>query len=384
MSTGRPIAPRRPRPIIEEPTYRPPNYQSRVWGRVVFIGFLLAFCAVLGTLAGLYWTIHKSQGTSGQPITFAINRGDSVSKIATRLQQRGLIDNTLAFRIDARLQGLGNTLKIGGYTLRRNMSIDDMVATLGVYKPGPTVTITIPEGYRLEQTAATLQAHGIDARSFLAEARHPDPKSLPFSILRDKPPGAGLEGYLFPNTYDVPVHSSGRAFAIDMVSQLGLQFTPAMRAAARQQHWTVYQILTLASIVEREAHVPDERALIASVYINRLRNDPHRYTDGKLQADPTVQYALASQQVPSGTGLQKWWPVLHDQAVNIVPGSPYNTYTHTGLPPGPIASAGLDSIKAAIYPARTQHLFFVAKGNGRHAFADTLQEQNQNIATYQH
>ncbi len=384
MSSSRPIASRRPRPIIEEPTYRPPNYQSRVWGRAVFIGFVLAFCAVLGALAALYWTIHKSQGTSGRPIAFAINRGDSVNKIATRLEQRGFIDNMLAFRIDARLQGLANNLKIGEYTLRRNMSIDDMVAALGVYKPGPHVTITIPEGYRLEQTAATLQAHGIDARSFLAEARHPDAKSLPFTILRGKPSGVSLEGYLFPNTYEVPAHSSGRAFAIEMVRQLGLQFTPAMRAAARQQHWTIYQILTLASIVEREAHVPDERATIASVYINRLRNDPRRYTDGKLQADPTVQYALSSQQVSSVSGPRNWWPVLQDQAVNIVPASPYNTYTHTGLPPGPIASAGLESIKATIYPAKTQHLFFVAKGNGRHAFADTLQEQNQNIATYQH
>jgi UPF0755 protein len=153
-----------------------------------------------------------------------------------------------------------------------------------------------------------------------------------------------------------------------MLKTLNEQFTPAMRQRARQEGLSVYDVLTLASIVEREARVPAERPIIASVYLNRLRLKPPM----KLDADPTVQYALAKPH--------KWWPVITQDDYRTP--SPYNTYLHTGLPPGPIANPGLASIKAVIYPQSTHFLYFVAKGQGRHAFARTYAEQLQNEAKY--
>jgi UPF0755 protein len=145
-----------------------------------------------------------------------------------------------------------------------------------------------------------------------------------------------------------------------------------MIATARRHGFSVYQVLTLASIVEREARVANERPLIASVYENRLKPGG----GDALFADPTVQYAIGRPG--------KWWPVLTDSPRNIVPNSPYNTYTHNGLPPGPIANPGLASIQAVLTPRQTNYLYFVAKGHGEHAFESTLAQHNADVCTYEH
>lgn len=363
------IAPRRARPIFGEPTYKAPRYHTRFWARLIFAVLVLALAGGLGISGALYWSLHRPQGSSAQRVGVHVSSGDTVTTIADRLQSRGVINNAVLFRLDARIQNLGNRLKVGDYSLRRNMSIDQMVAALTVYR-SPKITIVIPEGWRMEQIAAQLERRGIDGRQFLQVARHPDRyPALRFSILADKPRGQSLEGYLFPNTYDVPPHYDGLSFAADMVKTLDQRFTPAMRQAAARRGFSVYRVLTLASIVEREAKVPDERALIASVYENRL------HTPGwVLNADPTIQYAVGRPG--------SWWPVLTSDQLKVA--SPYNTYVHPGLPPGPIANPGLASIQATIHPAPARYFFFVAKGNGRHAFARTIAEQQANIARYQH
>lgn len=367
-STG-PQVRRRPRPVIEHPTYKSPSYHSRIWGRLIFFVFLIALCGIIGVSGGLYYGLHKSQGADGRTFTFHVGAGDTVTTVANRLEREGFINSALLFRVDAKIQNLAGNLKVGDFVLRKNMSIDGMVAALQVLHTS-YVTVAIPEGFRMEQIAARLQQYGIDSRSFLQEARNPNVKFLNSSILSDKPAGYGLEGYLFPNTYKVPRGYSGREFARYMVRQLSIEFTPAMRAAARAHGLSVFRALTLASIVEREAEVAQERPLIAGVYYNRLKDKM------QLGADPTVQFIVGSPR--------KWWPVLQVEARTIQPNNPYNTYTHTGLPPSPIANPGLSSIQAAVSPARTSFLYFVAKGNGHHAFATTLAEQTANIAKYQH
>ncbi|HEX6509021.1 MAG TPA: endolytic transglycosylase MltG, partial [Chloroflexota bacterium] len=369
VSSSRPEVRRRPRPIIEQPTYRAPSYHSRVWGRLIFFLFLLALCATILVGGGLYWGLHRAQSSSSRQVYFHVGAGDTVTTIADRLQRKGLINSALLFRVDARLQNLGGNLKVGDYVIQKNMSIDRMVGALQIPHTS-YVNVVIPEGFRSEQIAAQLQRHGIDAASFLAEVRHPQLAFLNSPILRDKPRGASLEGYLFPNTYKVPRGYSGREFAKYMVQQLNVEFTPAMRGTAHRHGLSIYQTLTLAAIVEREAQVPSERPLIAGVYYNRLKDKM------ELGADPTVQFTLGTAH--------KWWPVLQNEARLIDPQSPYNTYTHYGLPPGPIANPGLSSISAAANPANTNYLYFVAKGNGHHAFAATLDQQTQNIAKYQH
>lgn len=369
-SSPRPVARRRARPIIEGPTYMSPRYHSR-WGRVIFLVIILAVIAIVGGSGGLYWALHRAQGGSSRHVLFHVGAGDSVTGVADRLSSEGLLSNTLLFRLDARIQGLGGKLKVGDYTLRHNMSIDQMVAALSRYK-APTVRVTIPEGKRIEEIAAILRSRGIRAKSFLQEARHPDPKYLQSPILQDKPKGASLEGYLFPDTYYVSPHSSGKEFARLMVQQMGKEVSPGMLATLHSRHRTVFQMLTLASIVEREARLASERPTIAGVYWNRLTKTSSKIMD----ADPTVQYAIGKPG--------DWWPVLRNYAVDIAPNSPYNSYTHGGLPPGPIANPGLGSIAAAVRPSKTPYFYFVAVkgGHGKHVFARTLAEQNANIQKY--
>lgn len=360
---NRSVAPRRARPDLSQRTYVAPRYQSKLWGRIIFLFFILVLAGIIGVIGGGYYLLHRAQSSSNRLVAVHVVAGDSIQRIAERLQREGVIDNALLFRIDARLQGLGSNLKAGDYQVRRNMSIDGMISALTHYKIGNLIEVTIPEGKRKEEIAAILQAHGINGRQFLQEVMHPDFK-LP--IMRDKPAGASLEGYLFPNTYKVPAHDSGKAFARFMVQQLNTEFTPAMQQVAARRGYTVYQILTMASIVEREARVASERPTIASVYENRI------HIHMKLQADPTVQYALGRPG--------NWWPVISQDDYRRA--LQYSTYTNAGLPPGPIANPGLASILAAVYPKHTPYLFFVAKGHGMHAFASTYQQQLINEQKY--
>jgi UPF0755 protein len=338
-----------------------------LWGRLIFLLFVLLLVGLIGVGGGLYWALHRAQGSSNAPVTFNVGPGDSVNSVADHLSHDGLIDSTLLFKLDARIQGLAGKLKPGEFTLRHTMSIDDMVHTLSVYSP-QYISVLIPEGWRSEQIAARLQSLGIDSQSFLQEVRHPDPKFLNASILADKPARASLDGYLFPNTYDVLLHATGKEVARQMVQQLDRVFTPALRAAARRHGMSIFQALTLASIVEREARSDGDRPLIAGVYYNRLK------IGMKLDADPTVQYIQGSAK--------KWWPILTDQAANIAPGNPYNTYTHAGLPPGPIANPGLASITAAVSPKPTSYLYFIAcpREHNKTVFATTLAQQTANQA----
>jgi UPF0755 protein len=270
----------------------------------------------------------------------------------------------LLFRLDARLQNLGAKLKVGDYTIRRDMSIDQTIGALQIYS-SKTIQITVPEGLRSDQIAAILHRHGINSRQFLREVRHPD---LRLAVLTDKPRGASLEGYLFPNTYDVPPNYSGRDFAYLMVKTLQNSISPSMHAAMAHRKWSMYQVLTLASIVEREARVAAERPIIAGVYVNRLK------AGMVLNADPTIQYAVGTPG--------NWWPLLTLAQLKVA--SPYNTYVRGGLPPGPIANPGLASVLAAIYPKHTKYFYFVARGHGRHIFAVTYAQQLINQARYQH
>lgn len=363
MRQERSVSPRRPRPALEKRTYVAPHYHSRILSRLVFIVLILLLVVVIGVAGGMYWSLTRPQGSGNRPITFQVASGDTVSSIATRLQRKGLIDNTLLFHLDARLQDLGGNLKAGVYTLRPGMSIQGMVMALQHYT-SPTIRITIREGLRKEQIAAILQKHGINGKQFLRAVEHP---TFHLPVMRDKPRGAGLEGYLYPNTYEVAPHYNGALFAKLMVQTLSQVFTPGMQARAMHTKLGIYGVLKLASIVEREARMPSERRLIASVYHNRLTMHPPI-----LNADPTVQYAVGHRG--------DWWPTLTSGQEDAA--SPYNSYTHAGLPPTPICNPGLASIKAALSPASTHYLFFVAKGNGYHAFATTLAQQQANIARY--
>jgi len=193
-----------------------------------------------------------------------------------------------------------------------------------------------------------------------------------YDFLRDRPADAPrtLEGFLFPDTYQFPVNITTTSVIDVMLQNFDRRVTIEMRQQALDNGLDLFQALTLASIVEREAVVPEERPIIASVYLNRLRLGMY------LEADPTVQYAKGYD---SESG--RWWPSLSLEELREVE-SPFNTFTHPGLPPGPICSPGLASIEAVLNPAQTDYLFFHATGDGSHAFAETFEEHLENQSRY--
>ena len=222
----------------------------------------------------------------------------------------------------------------------------------------------------MEQIADRLDATGVAARDEFLRAAN-DPVIVPGVELLGEPPPTTLEGYLFPDTYEVRQRVSGPEAAELMLRMFGKRVGDELRSNP-ELNLSPHQILTLASIVEREAQQSAERPIIASVYLNRLtRGLP-------LQADPTVQYAVATHDGALAASYNYWKTGLTSQDLEIE--SPYNTYLHPGLPPAPICNPGEAAIKAVLQPARTDYLYFVAKndGSGAHLFASTLEEHERN------
>jgi len=327
-------------------------------------------------LLGLYLRLHQDDittpaSTDPTPLTFIVEPGETAAVIAEHLEEMGLIKDATLFRLLASYHGVGDKLEAGEYVLRRNMSMEEILAVLQRARL-KEVTVTIPEGWRVEQIAEMLTAEGIlDGQAFLKQTREREWAER-FAFLRDRPEDAppGLEGFLFPDTYRLPAQAEPADLIERMLANFDRRFDARMRARAREVGMSIYEVVTLASIVEREAVIPEERPLIASVYLNRLEKGMY------LQADPTVQYAKGRDPV---TG--KWWPHMTIEEMSTVD-SPYNTFLNPGLPPGPICNPGLGSIRAVLWPADTDYLFFFSKGDGSHAFASTYEEHLKNQERY--
>jgi UPF0755 protein len=336
------------------------------------------------TLIGLYLRLQQpalaaTAGSSTQPVPFTIEMGETATSVAERLQAMGLIGDASLFRLYMRYNGIDQRIEAGDFELAYTMTMPEIAQSLQNALVRE-VTVAIPEGWRAEQVAEMLQDEGImDAEIFMAAVRLGDPVALglgSYDFLRSRPAQASLEGYLFPDTYRIPA----RARPADLLSAMLDNFqekTPLdLQTAAASSGLSLADIVTLASIVEREAVQADERPLIASVYRNRLSGFCEPEVGGRyLQADPTVQYAR-------GRAGDWWWKPQSVEEYQFVQ-DPYNTYLYPGLPPGPIASPGLSALEAALRPADTQYCFFVATGeDGRHVFAATYAEHQANVATY--
>ncbi len=322
--------------------------------------------------------INTPPSDSDEPVTFVVEPGEPARSIAARLEEAGLITDARLFELYLRYYGLSTRLEAGEFTLRRNMTMPEIAQALQQAR-AKEVVITIKEGWRIEEIAEYLGEKGVvDPQEFLALARTPEALSPDlrsrFAFLQALPPGSSLEGYLFPETYRVAVGSDPETIIALMLRTFDERVPVQWREDAAARGYTLHQIVTLASIIERETPRADERPLVASVYWNRLEGRcPEAGT--YLQADPTVQYAM-------GRPGEWWWkPPSIDVYRQIQ--SPYNTYLYPGLPPGPIANPGLSAIEAAVYPAQTKYCFFVATGDGGHVFAVTLAEHERNVRLYQ-
>jgi UPF0755 protein len=314
--------------------------------------------------------INTPPGDDPTPVTFTIESGETAGAIAQRLEAEGLVTDAELFRRLLQYRGADATVEAGVYELARDMTMDEIIQALQRGR-AEEVTFTFPEGWRAAQMADLLQAQGIvSAQDYMALVN--DPTRFDYDFLRDLPPGSTLEGYLFPDTYTViPAETSAESIISMQLETFGTRVTPDLRASAAARGMTLQQALTLASIVEREAVVSQERPTIAGVFINR-------WEDGiLLNADPTIQYALGLQ---AETG--DWWkrPLTSE---DLQLDSPYNTYTRPGLPPGPISNPGLDSIRATILAPDTEYYYFVSRNDGTHVFATTLEEHIENVQQYQ-
>ena len=290
-----------------------------------------------------------------------IPTGTSTPGISQRLVTAGVVRDALTFRAALWLSGQARGLKAGEYRFDRPMSardVIDMIARGDVY----VVPITFREGLTIAETAEVFASSGFGtAEAFVAAATNP-------SLIRDLDLDAtDLEGYLFPDTYTLPRKTTAERLVERMVAQFRQVVTDELRAEAKARGLSIRQLVTLASLVEKETAKADERPTVAAVYSNRLR------IGMGLQCDPTVIYAL--QRAGKFTGNLRRVDLQYD--------SPYNTYRYPGLPPGPIAAPGKASLEAAARPASVDYLYFVSRNDGSHEFARTLPEHNRNVQRWQ-
>jgi len=300
---------------------------------------------------------------NGPEQPFSIAPGEGVPSIAIRLEEVGLIRSEAAFRTYLIYTGLDTSIQAGEYTLSPSLSIVDIAHELQNATP-EQITFVILPGWRMEEIAASLPTSGlsISPDAFLEAARS-TPRNLDFL-----PASASTEGFLYPDAYILHRETTADELISEFLRNFSLHLTSNIRSGFASQNLDIYQAVTLASIVQREAVVAEEQPQIASVFINRLN------ADIKLDTDPTVQYALGYNET-QGT----WWtnPL---SAADLKIDSPYNTYIFKGLPPSPIANPSLSALRAVAFPAETPYYYFRARcdGSGLHTFAITFEEHLQN------
>ena len=331
-------------------------------GRAILVTVVL----ILVATSIATWQIHTRlvdpfKGYTAEEQFVEIAPGSSTRAIGRALVEAGVVRDALVFRIALWRSGVARRLKAGEYRFDRPMTAADVVDKIArgdVYLHA----ITFPEGLTIREMARIFEAQGFGpAGEFLAAAGEVGP-------IADLDPAArDLEGYLFPETYALPRRGTVSQLVAMMTSRFKRVLSPQLIQEAAARGLNVRQVVTLASIVEKETARDDERPLVAAVCLRRLR------IGMPLQSDPTVIYALTRAGRYDGNLTRE----------NLQFDSPYNTYRHAGLPPGPIAAPGRSSIEAVVRPAESDYLYFVSRNDGSHVFARTLEEHNRNVLRYQ-
>ncbi len=321
-------------------------------GRILGLLVALAVVAALGW-ASVFWSTGGDPVAPDAPrVLVHVEDGSSLAGVAAKLQGLGIIRSALYLRLYADTSHSAGDIQAGVYILSGRETAAEILRRL-VTGDVATRRLTIPEGYTVSDIAFLLQRRGIaQTEAFVAAARS---FANPF-IPEGSPVRYRLEGYAFPSTYEIPYGWSPSAVADVLFAQWEREFTPAMRQEAQREHLSINAVMTLASLVEREAKLTRERPIIAAVFLNRLR------IGMPMQSDPTVAYAM-------GRPLDA--VTLKDEHF----ASPYNTYYVKGLPPGPICNPGLPSIEAVLHPAKVGYLYFYGLPDGRHIFSYTYAQQ---------
>jgi len=325
---------------------------------------LLALLLIAGLGLRVWWRMETESPLGGPPAEVVVPPGASTQIIAERLAAAFVVPRAWTFTLLVRLRGDGARMKAGRYRFDGPYSLLDVEQKL-VRGEVERREVTFPEGRNIFEMAKIAARAGMREPSFLAAAGDP-------GLIADLDPLAtSLEGYLFPDTYEIPDEGAEAEMVAEMVKQSrrlfdGLGLTSAGQTIAGQ-NLTLRQIVTLASIVELETAAPSERSRIASVFLNRLR------IGMRLQTDPTVIYALKLTGRYNG----------NIRKVDLSSDSPYNTYRVAGLPPGPIASPGRSAILAVLQPETTSDLYFVSRNDGTHIFSTNLRDHERAVDEFQ-
>jgi UPF0755 protein len=321
------------------------------------------FLLVVGGLTvGFYVVLNHYGNTpiSGlkSDVIIQIRSGQSFRETVKQLNRVGVLRDPIKFRLLARVRRLDTKIQAGEYQFSPRITPNEILNTLST---GQTIlySVTIPEGYHLYQIADLLENTEIlNSKRFIAAALDPE------QVRKEGIEGNSFEGYLFPDTYRFPKDMEPEAVIKTMVSRFREVFMPEWEKRYDSTPLSLHEVVTLASMVEKETGVASERPLIAAVFLNRLKRGM------RLESDPTVIYGMEDFNGNlTREDLEKY--------------TPYNTYKIKGLPPGPIANPGLDSLKSILNPADEPYIYFVSKNNGTHVFSRTIKEHNRAVKKYQ-
>lgn len=331
--------------------------------KVASVGFVSVAIALAVVLIFFGLQVLKSPVSSDTTeVVFEVNPGESLAQISNELQTKKLIRSSKIFQLYAKIKGTAAKFKVGEYALNRAMTPDEIINVI-VSGKSLTRSITVAEGLNLFDIAQIFEKNKIGTVEEFSKLVHD--KTFIRSLLNENIPS--LEGYLFPETYKVTKFDGAKSVITQMVNRF-LAVWKEIEPEAKQVGWSRHQIITFASIIEKETGAGSERPLVSSVFHNRILKKM------KLQTDPTVLYgmALAQGKMP-----------LNITRADLQTPTPYNTYTIPGLPPTPIANPGRESILAAIRPAKSEYLFFVSQNNGTHVFSESIQQHNKAVKEFQ-
>jgi UPF0755 protein len=324
-------------------------------GRTLFVVAIVA----AGAVAWFYNAVYRDTAFPSRETRVVVARGSTFDEIARQLARQGVVGNYTTFRLLARMRGEESGAHAGEYRFTAHQTQSAVLEALMTGGAQVAAWVTIPEGFTAQEISARLQESGVGSTEQFASAFARD------TIVVDGVRTKSLEGFLFPSTYLVSLDAAPRQVVAQLTGEFFAKLPHGAAARAKLLGVTVPQAVTVASLVEREAKADADRPLIASVIYNRLR------LRMPLQVDATIEYALPSHKSELS---------FADLRID----SPYNTYTHPGLPPTPIANPGLPSLEAALAPSKTDYLYYVYCGNGRHVFAKTLTEHQANVARCLH
>ena len=331
--------------------------------KLLLLVIVAFFLLVVGAGYGIWKGFLANPGSMPeQEIVYEVMPGKTFSAVAKDLEQKGIVSNAALFSFFARVTGEASKMKVGEYLFKTSMRPTEV---MGVLISGKSIgrNFTISEGLNIYEVADLIEPLGIGTREqFLKDVQ--DPVFIQ-SLLGESP--TSLEGYLFPETYQVTKFTEMRVLIKSMVQKFMAVYTPLI-PLAKAKGWTRQQVVTLASIVEKETGAPEERPLISSVFHNRLQKGM------MLQTDPTILYAKMRKSGHFEIKIGSAGLALEDD---------YNTYKHKGLPPGPIANPGAESLRAALSPAQSEYLFFVSQNNGTHIFSKDYAAHQKAVAKFQ-